>query len=88
MTHKPIKNIQDLRNMVLDNINKLNTNEIDLQNAAVSCKAVDTVISTIKTELEYFRMVGKTPYIPFMDDGAVQMLTDESKATPLLENKI
>ncbi len=67
---KKITNLEDLRNLVLENIQKLTNNEIDIQNAAVSCKAVDTVISTIKTELDYYRMIGKTPVIPFIDENS------------------
>jgi hypothetical protein len=63
-----LKNINDLRNHALECLEKLANGDIDTQEAGVTGKLCEGVISTIKAELEYARMLGKEPKIPFMGD--------------------
>lgn len=61
-----ICNITSLRDHALLTIEKLASGEIDTAQATATGKLCDNVISTIKTQLEYSRMVGEQPEIPFM----------------------
>jgi len=60
-----IKSISDLRDHALMTIERLSTGEIDTSQL-LHCKLCDSVIHTIKTQLEYSRMTGENPEIPFM----------------------
>lgn len=61
-----IKNISSLRDHALETIERLASGEIDTAHAAATGKLCDSVISTIKSQLEYSRMTGESPEIPFM----------------------
>jgi hypothetical protein len=61
-----IKSITELRDHALMAIERLSNGEIDTATAAATGKLCDSVIHTIKTQLEYSRMVGIEPEIPFM----------------------
>lgn len=62
-----IKNMEHLRDFALETLERLSNGEIDTAQAGVSGKLCESVISTVKTQLEYARMVDEQPYIPFMD---------------------
>lgn len=61
-----IKNITELRDHALDTLEKLAQQKIDIAEAGVTGKLCEGVISTIKAQLEYSRMLGEEPKIPFM----------------------
>lgn len=85
-----IKNITQLRDFALDALTKLKNREIEVAEAGVTGKLCETVISTIKSQLEYAKMLQEEPQIPFMqtDDGKMiegevmgrnRFLTDKSR---------
>ncbi len=49
-------------------LEKLSSGKIDTAKAGVTGKLCESVVSTIKCELEYARMLQKVPNIPFMGD--------------------
>jgi hypothetical protein len=63
-----LKNIEDVRNYALECMEKLASGKIDIAQAGVAGKLCEGVISTVKTQLEYARMLNKEPCIPFMGD--------------------
>ena len=50
----------------MDTLQKLADGEIDTQEAGVTGKLIEGVISTVKSQIEYARMLNKEPNIPFM----------------------
>lgn len=71
-----INNVEELRNLALDALEKLTRGEIDTAQALTHAKLCDSVILTIKTQLEYSRMVGESPSIPFMKSTHEMKLID------------
>ncbi len=64
-----IKDIQQLRDHALLTIEKLSNGEIDTAEAGVTGKLCESVISTVKAQLEYSRMLNEEPAIPFMGNA-------------------
>jgi hypothetical protein len=58
--------MQQLRDHALDTLEKLADGSIDTAQAGVTGKLCESVISTVKSQLEYSRMIGDAPNIPFM----------------------
>ncbi len=73
-----VKNITELRDFGLEILEKLAENKIDTTEAGVSGKIIETVISSIKTQIEYHRLLGQEPEIPFMSQGVNQKLISGS----------
>lgn len=63
-----LKNITNLRDFALKTLEDLSSGKIDTSQAGVTGKLCEGVVSTIKCELEYSRMLNKQPNIPFMGD--------------------
>ena len=61
-----LKTIENLREHALETLDKLSKGSIDTAEAGVTGKLCESVMSTIKAQLEYARMLGKEPFIPFM----------------------
>lgn len=61
-----IKNVEELRDFALETLERLSNGEIDTAQAGVTGKLCEGVISTVKTQMEYFRMIGEEQPIPFM----------------------
>lgn len=61
-----IKTIEELRDHALDTLNKLADGSIDVAEAGVTGKLCESVISTVKTQLDYYRMIQEQPQIAFM----------------------
>lgn len=78
-----INNMKDLRNHALGTLQKLDDKEIDIKDAIASAKIYQSIISTIKTEIDYNKMREKAPRIDFLEMGNVV----EHDITPALENK-
>lgn len=64
---KDIRNITDLRNHALETLRDLKEGGISIQQAATNAGIYSSVISTIKTQLDYYKAVDEKPAIPFMD---------------------
>jgi len=61
-----IRNMENLRDYALETLEKLSSGEIDTAHAGVTGKLCESVISTVKAQLEYARMIQEEPNIPFM----------------------
>lgn len=61
-----IKSIEGLRDYVLETFQKLSDGKIDISEASTIAKLSETVISGIKTQLEYARLTESMPHIPFL----------------------
>lgn len=64
-----INNIVQLRNCVVDTIEKLVAGEVDVVHAGIVAKSSETIMSSLKLELAYTNMKGDTPNIKFIQDS-------------------
>jgi len=63
-----IKNMQQLRDKVLKTIDDLENKKIDINEASVISKLSETIISGLKSELQYSILIGNKPKIDFYGD--------------------
>jgi hypothetical protein len=70
MKKKPT-NITELRDMVLDTFQDLKEGKIETSEALSISKLCDTVLGTIKTEIDYAKLTSQTPQISFMGQGTL-----------------
>lgn len=63
-----IKNLEDLRNHALETLDKLKKHEITIEEAGATSKLCENVVSTLKLEMEFSKMVGKSPVSNFIAD--------------------
>ncbi len=64
-----IKNIEELRNFVLDSLERLSSNKIDVAEAGIIAKSSETIMSSLKLQLSYSQMIGDMPNIKFLQDS-------------------
>ncbi len=81
-----IKNITLLRDHALETLEKLASGKIDVDEAGVTGKLCESVMSTIKSQLEYAKMLNREPNIPFLGDLSKQPRLIEM--TPEKEKKL
>ena len=62
-----IKNILDLRKHAAQTLELLERGKIDNAHAAVNAKLYESMVSSLKTELEYHKMLKQRPVIDFLD---------------------
>lgn len=84
MNNQKIRNIEDLRGLALLTLEKLRDREIDTSEAAATGKVVDSVLGTIKSQLEYARATQTEANIEFMQ-GRDDKLTLEYEKNKELE---
>ncbi len=75
---KKIDSIEALRDHALATIEKLSNHEIDTAEAGVTGKLCESVISTIKAQLEYSRMIDQEPNIAFMGNSSNKTIEHQS----------
>jgi len=63
-----IENIDDLRDHALNLLQKLEDKKIKVQEAGITAKIYESIISTVKTQMEYARMLKVDPDIPFLGE--------------------
>ena len=68
-TDGKISTIEQQRDHALMTIEKLAAGTIDTAEAGVTGKLCESVISTVKAQLEYARMIQDEPEIPFMENS-------------------
>jgi hypothetical protein len=62
-----IQNITQLREFALETLDRLKNGDIDLQEALAAGKVCDTVINTVKLQIDYDKVLGgEIKPIPFM----------------------
>jgi hypothetical protein len=62
-----ISNIEQLRDHALATIKRLNNGQLSVEEAGVTAKLYESVISASKTELAYHHMLGQKPKIEFLE---------------------
>jgi len=73
-----MQNIEDLRQHAIATLQKLETKKIDIAEAGVTAKLYESLMSSLKTEMEYHKMLGHLPRIKFLE-GAYYDLKEEKK---------
>jgi len=63
--------ITKLRDKVLEAFSNLESGKIDCQSAGVIAKLSETVISGLKTQMDYARLTNSDINIPFLEDGVI-----------------
>lgn len=75
-----IKDIVQLRDTVLQAIEDLKSGKIELAEASTIAKLSETVISGLKSEIQYSILIGKQPKIAFYGkDSGIALDTDKIK---------
>lgn len=68
-----INSIEDLRNHAISTLEKLESKKIDMAEAGVTAKLYESLISSLKTEMEYHKMLGHLPTIRFLEGAAYEI---------------
>lgn len=68
-----INNIEDLRQHAINTLEKLETKKIDMAEAGVTAKLYESLMSSLKTEMEYHKMLGHLPTIRFLEGALYEM---------------
>jgi len=64
--YKTINNLNELREHAIQTLHRLENKEIKVVEAGITAKLYENIISTVKTQLEYAKMLRKNPEINFM----------------------
>lgn len=59
-------NMEELRGVLVEEIHKIRDGNATAANVQAITNAVGKILSTIKLEMEYCRLVGRTPNIPLL----------------------
>lgn len=83
-----INTIEDLIRNNLDTIESLQAGKIDVQEAGVTGKLYETVISAVKAQLQYSELNGTSPHLDFMGDQKnIKQLKTVTKETKRLTRR-
>lgn len=76
-----IKTVNDLRSILAEEIAKIRAGTTTAANVNAITNATGKILSTVKMEIEYNKLLGKTPHIPFIDsiDYKKQITKGDSK---------
>lgn len=66
-----IKNIKDMRDHALQTLSKLEKRQIDITEAVATAKIYSSIISTVKAELDYHKMLDQVPCIEFLESANI-----------------
>ena len=69
-----ITNMAQLREVVLKAIEDLENGEIEISEASTIAKLSETVISGLKSEMQYAILTNQEPCIPFYGEGSGKLL--------------
>ena len=64
-----LKTVNDMRTMLTEEIVKLRNGETNAANVNAIVNATGKILSTVKMEIEYNKLLGKVPIIPFIETG-------------------
>lgn len=81
-----IKNLDDLRRHAIETLTRLEKREIDVSQAGVTAKLYESIMSSLKTELEYHKMLDQRPCIPFIEGAEIKEIS-QTKQPYLIEGK-
>lgn len=70
--------MQQLRDRVLQAIEDLEDGKIDLSQASTIAKLSETVISGLKSEMQYAILTNSEPNIPFYGEQSGKVLNDKT----------
>ena len=74
-----IKNLDGLRDHVLEVMEQLSSGKIDITEAGIVAKLSETIISGLKTQLDYARLTDQQPTIPFFGEGFSEKVIEQPK---------
>lgn len=63
-----IKTVNDLRSILAEEIAKIRAGTTTAANVNAITNATGKILSTVKMEIEYNKLLGKTPHIPFIEN--------------------
>lgn len=69
-----IINMQQLRNRVLQSIDDLEDGKIEINEAATIAKLSETIVSGLKSEMQYAILTNSEPHIPFYGEPSGKVL--------------
>ncbi len=76
-----IKNVEELRNFLGETLEKLDKGKIEYEQANAVSKLADSIVQTVRTELEYCKIVNSSPNIGFLGNST------SNKPLKKIENK-
>lgn len=84
-----IIDIDTLRQHAIDTLLKLEKKEISVEEAGVTGKLCENVVSTIKVQLEYSKMIQQNPDIKFLENCTLPKgrIIEHAKQMKALPNK-
>ena len=68
-----LKTVNDVRRILAEEIQKLRAGDSTAANVNAIVNATGKILSSIKLEIEYNKVIGKTPDIPFIPAGRKQL---------------
>lgn len=69
-----VNSIKDLRNKVLEAMSDLESGKITIQEALTISKLSDSIMSTLKSEMQYSVLINRQPSISFYgDDSGIEL---------------
>lgn len=71
-----IKTVNDLRVILAEEIEKIRSGQTTAANVNAIVNATGKILTTVKMEIEYNKLIGKTPNIDFINAPA--QITDEA----------
>jgi flagellar biosynthesis/type III secretory pathway chaperone len=69
-----IKTVNDLRTILAEEISKIRNGTTTAANVNAITNATGKILSTVKMEIEYNKLLGKTPFIPFIESSEQKKL--------------
>ena len=66
----PTLNLHGLRGILAEEIVRLRAGETTAANVNAVTNATGKIIATVKLEMEYYKMIGRTPNIPMLTEGS------------------
>lgn len=63
-----IKNVEQLREYILESLDKLRKNKMDIDEASIIAKSGEVIMSSVKLQMAYSHMLNHTPHIKFLHD--------------------
>jgi len=75
-----INTVNDLRKILSEEIAKIRAGTTTAANVNAVTNATGKILSTIKMEIEYNKLLGKTPFIPFLtEENSTKKLNPENR---------